>query len=67
MARVRQLLATLDGVDVLALYGAVALFVGLWIVAGLGVALVVHGVLGLAVAGAVTVRAERVASARRGI
>lgn len=58
--RIRQLLGVVDAVDILAIWAIVAITVGLTMVYGIGVALVVHGGLLLAL-----VIASEVAAARR--
>ncbi|WP_327587050.1 hypothetical protein OHA25_08565 [Nonomuraea sp. NBC_00507] len=47
MKRLREFAAQLDGMDAIAIVATFALFFGLCIVFGFGVALIVHGVLGL--------------------
>ncbi|MCG5220277.1 hypothetical protein [Streptosporangium sp. KLBMP 9127] len=43
----RRVMAEVDGLDVVAISSVFALFFGLCVVFGFGIALIVHGVLGL--------------------
>lgn len=61
-----QLAERLDGLDLLTIYSVLMLCVGLTIVFGIGVALIVHGVLGIAFVALATMRSEQAVGPQRG-